>query len=163
MIDFTRKGGQTYTHKRPRQFQSQQPLGWAPQPTPPKPMQPSIPPGERPAPPGQLPGRPPGPSIPPGERPAPPGQIPPGRGGFAGAYGPQIEQIEARFPGFAEQARAAWQQRRQEAGGGWWRNYMNPQQGAQQNWPGFMEMFQSLMGRQLPNRWMQYAQRRGWY
>jgi len=128
---------------------------------------PSIPPGEAPnpgfIPPGQ--GRP---SIPPGERPNPgfipdrsqvqqPPQVP-----FSQRYAPQMQQAQ-QFPGFMDRARQQWQQMRQQQGPGFWRQYMDPNQGMQQNMPGFLNMYQQMMGGQPPQRFMNMAQNRGWY
>jgi len=81
---------------------------------------------------------------------------------FASQYGPQIQQLQQRFPGFAGQARSAWQQMRQQQGPGFWRNYINPNQTAGQNFPGFLNMYNQMMGGPPPQRFMNIAQNRGW-
>ena len=59
-------------------------------------------------------------------------------------------------------ARQQWQQMRQQQGPGFWRQYMDPNQGMQQNFPGFLNMYQQMMGGQPPQGFMNMAQNRGW-
>jgi len=128
---------------QPRQMQMQQP---APQPAPPNPR-----PMDGPIP-MQAPMQPRWMNGPGGTQPQ----------SFAGAFGPQIQQIQQRFPGFANQARQQWQQARQQQGPGFWRNYMQPGGGGQEMFPGFLNLFQGIMGQGLPPRFMNIAQNRGW-
>jgi hypothetical protein len=100
-----------------------------------------------------------------------PGQIPrrpiDGPGGtqpqsFGARFAPQIQRIQQMYPGFADRARQQWRQARQEQGPGFWRNYMKPGGGPQQMYPGFLNLFQNVMGHTPPQRFTNYAQRRGW-
>ena len=144
--------------------------GRPPQP-PRNPGQPQIPPGERPPAPGYIPGRGGPPKfqsqIPPGERPPAPGsfQRPPQKpmGTFGANYAPQIAQLRQRFPGFMQQAGQNWGQMRDQLGAGWWRKFVDPSQGLQANAPGFQGLYQQLMGNQLPGRYQNYGQNRGWF
>ena len=101
MIDFTRKGGQTYTHRRKP---GQQRAGTG------APVQPSVPqPAKQP---WQQPAAAPAPSLMPaapmntlqGKTKTEPDPRQPASS-FYSYYGPQIDILRSRFPGLFEQAR----------------------------------------------------------
>jgi hypothetical protein len=81
---------------------------------------------------------------------------------FGNLFAPQIQQAQQRNPGFMDNARQQWQQARQAQGPGFWRNYMTPGGGGQEMFPGFLNLFQNVMGGQPPQKFMNMAQRRGW-